>query len=40
MEEIANGAAMEAERADFAEFFRAEYRTLLRAMYLGLGKPR
>ena len=25
---------MEAEQADFADFFRAEYQTLLRAMYL------
>ena len=25
---------MEAEQADFADFFRAEYQTLLRAIYL------
>lgn len=34
MGEIAYGDAMEAEQADFADFFRAEYQTLLRAMYL------
>jgi RNA polymerase sigma factor (sigma-70 family) len=34
MEEIAYGDAMEAEQADFEDFFRAEYQTLLRAMYL------
>ena len=34
MGEIAYGDAMEAEQADFADFFRAEYKTLLRAMYL------
>ena len=34
MRQIANGVAMEAEQAGFADFFRAEYQTLLRAMYL------
>jgi RNA polymerase sigma factor (sigma-70 family) len=34
MAEIAFGDAMEAEQADFADFFRAEYETLLRAIYL------
>jgi len=34
MGEIAYGDAMEAEQPDFADFFRAEYQTLLRAMYL------
>jgi hypothetical protein len=33
MREIAYGDAMEAEQADFADFFRAEYETLLRAIY-------
>jgi DNA-directed RNA polymerase specialized sigma24 family protein len=34
MVEVAYGDAMEAEQADFADFFRAEYETLLRAIYL------
>ena len=34
MGEIAYGEAMEAEQSDFGDFFRAEYQTLLRAMYL------
>ena len=37
MEETAYGVAMEAEQAGFADFFRAEYQTLLRAMYLVSG---
>src|SRR4029453_1460200 len=34
MVEIAYGDAMEAEQAGFGGFFRAEYETLLRAIYL------
>jgi DNA-directed RNA polymerase specialized sigma24 family protein len=34
MVEIAYGDAMEAEQAGFADFFRADYETLLRAIYL------
>ena len=34
MREIAYEDAMKAEQSDFADFFRAEYQTLLRAMYL------
>jgi RNA polymerase sigma-70 factor (ECF subfamily) len=34
MVEIAYGDALEAEQAGFADFFRAEYETLLRAIYL------
>jgi RNA polymerase sigma-70 factor, ECF subfamily len=37
MDAMADRLPLSAEQADFTEFFRAEYETLLRAMYLVTG---
>jgi DNA-directed RNA polymerase specialized sigma24 family protein len=37
MDAMADGLSLEADQAGFTDFFRAEYETLLRAMYLLTG---